>query len=287
MSPGDEHGYGEPARAGEDGGYVYGGGGGQTRLRVPDNDPYGGARRGGRSSSRSLVTVVGVVVLLIAAIAFANRGGDDAATSSGTNSSNPKAAPTAASGAKPVRTKNGAGIPAGFARSQEGAQSAAANYAVVLGSTGMFQPDTRHTIVDAVYTADAASRLRTALDQAYSADFLAKMGLDAAGNAPQGSTFVSRVIPAGTTVLAYSDTTAQVSVWYVGLIGMSGQKSTDPVTTSWKTWTFSLRWADGDWKVVTDTQTDGPSPVPGDDKAATSDEISKAIETYGGFTYAR
>ena len=32
---------------------------------------------------------------------------------------------------------------------------------------------------------------------------------------------------------------------------------------------------------------DGPNPVPGDDRAADSDEITKAIDEYGGFTYAR
>ncbi|MFI2437276.1 hypothetical protein [Streptomyces sp. NPDC018693] len=276
---------------GGDGGYVYGGGG-QTRLRLPDNDPYGGARRRGRSSSRSLVTVVGVVVLLIAAIAFANRGGDDSAASAQggggrTGAGEPKTSSTAATGTEPVTTKSAAGIPSGFAHTEQGAQSAAANYAVVLGSTGMFHRDSRHTIVDTVYTADKATALQSALDQAYSADFLAKMGLDADGNAPEGSTFVSRVVPVGTTVQQYADTTAKIAVWYVGLIGMSGETSTDPVTTSWKTWTFELRWVDGDWKVADGKQTEGPAPVPGDDKASTSDEISKAIEEYGGFTYAR
>ncbi|MFF6985559.1 hypothetical protein [Streptomyces sp. NPDC010273] len=279
MSPGDEH---ETS-----GGY---GGTGQTRTRLPQSgtDIYGGARRGGRSSSRSLVTVVGVVVLLIAAIAFANRGdgtssSNDSTTSSG---SKPDASSTTASGTKPVQTKIG-GIPSGFARTQQGAQSAAANYSVSLGSTGMFQKDIRHSLVNSLYTSSAAAKLTGPMDQAYSADFLGKLGLDANGNAPTGSTFVSRVIPVGTTVQQYSDNDAKVAVWYVGLIGMSGQASTDPVTTSWKTWTFDLQWSDGDWKIVTDSQKDGPAPVPGDDTAATSDEISKAIDEYGGFTYAR
>ncbi|MFE0457013.1 hypothetical protein ACFW2D_38200 [Streptomyces sp. NPDC058914] len=268
----DEHDYGEPTG---------------TRVRLPDADPYGGARRPGRSSSRSLVTVVGVVVLLIAAIAFANRGGDDSPSSSATGDTDkPKAAPTAATGTKPVQMKMG-GIPAGYARDEQGAQSAAANYAVALGSTGMFQKESRHAIVGTVYTADAAAGLQAPMDQAYSADFLAKLGLDENGNAPEGDTFVSRVVPVGTTVQAYTSTTAKVAVWYLGLIGMSGETSTDPVTSSWKTWTFDLQWAGDDWKIVTDEQKDGPAPVPGDDRAASSDEISKAIEEYGGFTYAR
>lgn len=266
------------------GGYA---GTGQTRTRLPESggDLYGGARRGGRSSSRSLVTVVGVVVLLIAAIAFANRGSDDS-DSAGGNENQPKSSTTAASGSRPVEGKTG-GIPAGFAQDEVGVQSAAANYAVALGSTGMFQTDTRHAIVDTLYTPDAAAKLKGPMDQAYSTDFLSKLGLDANGNPPEGSTFVSRVVPVGTTVQQYNGSSAKVAVWYMGLIGMSGENSTDPVTSTWKTWTFDLRWAGGDWKIVKDSQKDGPAPVPGDDRAAASEEISKAIEEYGGFTYAR
>ncbi|MFK0061772.1 hypothetical protein ACIQTN_21350 [Streptomyces werraensis] len=259
---------------------------GRTRTRLPEasGDPYGGARRNGRSSSRSLVTVVGVVVLLIAAIAFANRGGGDSDAEEGGDS--PKAAATAPTGEKPV-SAGASGIPAGFAHDRQGAESAAANYAVVLGSGGMFKKDSRHSILGAIYTPDATEKLRPAMDQAYSADFLSKLGLDANGNPPQGSTFVSRTIPVGTKVEQYDDNSARVAVWYMGLIGMSGEKSTDPVTTTWKTWTFELQWIDGDWKISADTQKDGPAPVPGDDRAASSEEISKAVEEYGGFTYAR
>ncbi|MCX5265034.1 hypothetical protein [Streptomyces sp. NBC_00199] len=282
MTPGDENDYGEPTRTDE--GHRYGG----TRLRLPEDDPYGGARRGARGPSRSMVTVVGVVVVLIAAIAFANRGGDDSSSGSSapTGGDKPNATSTTPTGTKPVQSKTG-GIPSGFAHTKQGAESAAANFAVALGSTGMFQKDSRHDLVDTVYTATAAAALKAPMDQAYSTDFLARMGLDADGNAPQGDTFVSRVVPVGTTAQSYSAASAKVAVWYLGLIGMSGTTSTDPVTSSWKTWTFDLQWTDGDWKIVHDAQQDGPAPVPGDDAAATSDEISKAIEEYGGFTYAR
>ncbi|ANH92233.1 hypothetical protein A8713_14535 [Streptomyces sp. SAT1] len=284
MSLGDEHGHGDSARADSD---PYGGG--QTRTRLPDRagDPYGGARRGARSSSRGVVTVVAVVVLLIAAIAFANRGsGSSGSASRGGSGARAEAAATAPTGTRPVTTRT-AGLPSGFAHDQQGAQSAAANYAVTLGSTGMFKKDSRHSIVNLLYTPEAAAKLQDPLDHAYSADFLARMGLDANGNSPAGSTFVSRVTPVGTTVRQYSATDARISVWYVGLIGMSKAATTDPITSSWKTWTFDLRWNQNDWKIVSDTQQNGPAPVPGDDKAATSDQIRKAIEEYGGFTYAR
>ncbi|NBE56273.1 hypothetical protein GUY60_33540, partial [Streptomyces sp. YC537] len=169
----------------------------------------------------------------------------------------------------------------------EGVQSAAANYAAALGSDGMFSTGTRHDIVDSLYTRDAAAKLQGPMDKAYSPDFLGQMGLDENGKAPKGSTFVSRTIPVGTKVAQYSNDRARVSVWYTGLIGMSGSNSTDPVRTTWKTWTFDLSWTAGDWKITKDSQKDGPAPVPGDESAATSKDISEAVEQYGGFTYAR
>ncbi|ARP71417.1 hypothetical protein LK07_18480 [Streptomyces pluripotens] len=260
---------------------------GHTRTRLPESDPYGSTpRRPGRSSSRGLITVVGVVVLLIAAIAFANRGGGSSTDGSSGKGSAPQTSSTAASGTRPVDTKSG-GIPSGFAHTKQGAQSAAANYAVVLGSDGMFNKASRHRIVETIYTPTASKKLQGAMDGAYSPDFLSKMGLDANGGPPKGSTFVSRTVPIGTKVVQYANTRAEVSVWYMGLIGMSGDSSTNPVTSTWKTWTCELQWLNGDWKILADSQKDGPAPVPGDDKAASSDDISKAIEQYGGFTYAR
>ncbi|MFF7471207.1 hypothetical protein [Streptomyces sp. NPDC008092] len=277
MSLGDEPGYPET---------------GHTRTRLPEGDPYGGAsRRGGRSSSRSLVTVVGVVVLLIAAIAFANRGGNDnSSDSSGTgstgNGSRPETSSTAASGTKPVETKSD-GIPTGYAHTQQGAQSAAANYSTALGSDGMFITATRHSIVQTVADPGVMNSMQSGFDADYSADFLKKAGLNADGTAPQGSTFVNRTLPAGTKVTSYSDTAATVEVWCNGLFGMAGEKSTTPVTSNWFTITMKLSWNGGDWKVLESGQTTGPTPVTGDNSVSGTDEISKAVQEFGGFTYAR
>lgn len=288
MSQGDERGYGDEPSGRTDDAYSTLGGTRQTRTRLPGGDEGDGYGRRPARNSRSLVMIVGVVVLLIAAIAFANQGGNGDEGSGGNGKEPPAAGagPTAATGTKPVQGKNGT-IASGFAHDEQGAQSAAANYAVALGSAGMFNKDSRHDIVNTVYTAKAASELKGPQDSAYSADFLGKLGLDPDGKAPQGSVFVSRTIPVGTKVVAYSAMTTTVDVWYTGLIGMAGPGSTDPVSTSWKTWTAELAWVDDDWKIASDKQKDGPAPVPGDVAASTSDEISKAVEEYGGFTYAR
>ncbi|MFI5859750.1 hypothetical protein [Streptomyces parvulus] len=267
MSLGDDH--------QSSGGY---GGTGQTRTRLPDAD--GGPRRGARSSSRSLVTVVGVVVLLIAAIAFANRGGDDSASPDDEAAAgNPKTSATAPSGTQPVQS--------GFAHDEQGAQSAAANYAVALVSADILKPARRDEIVRQVFVTDKQAALADKFDKAYNKQFLSSIGLDANGNATRGSTYVSRTMPIGTKATQYTDAAATVDVWCTGVFGTAGEKTTDPVSSDWFTMTLQLRWVDGDWKVDSFSQKDGPAPVPGDNKASSADEMSKAVQEYGGFTYAR
>ncbi|MFD9030487.1 hypothetical protein ACFVZW_04860 [Streptomyces sp. NPDC059567] len=268
------------------------GGSGQTRTRLPEGgtgDVYGGARRPPARSSRSLITVVGVVVLLIAAIAFANRGnGDDTET---TGAAQGKAtgsdAPTAATGVRPVTGKN-AQIPTGFARDEQGAQSAAVNYSVPLGSADMFIANRRHEIVNSVYSPDAAAERGDDLDKVYSdKGFLARIGLREDGTAPSGLTFISRVIPVGSKTESYTRDRATVAVWYSSLFGMAGEGSKSPVSESWYTTTYQLQWVNGDWKVTDFDQKDGPVPVGRDQRASGAEEMADAVDKFGGFTYAR
>ncbi|MET9105778.1 hypothetical protein [Streptomyces zhihengii] len=279
MSLGDEHGGGRTSD-----GF---GGSGQTRTRLPgagEGDGYGGPRRPVRPS-RSLIGVVGVVVLLIAAIAFANQGSGDGGDAAD-GAKPPGANPTSATGTRPVEGKSG-DIPTGYAQDEQGAQSAAANYTAVLGSDGMFNKERRREIVSAIADTSTRSELQSGFDADYSADFLAQIGLNPDGTAPTGSTFVNRTMPAGTKVLKYSDDTAEIDVWCVGLFGLTGEKSTKPVTNGWFTVTVKLKWTDSDWKVLETSQRNGPTPVTGDNQVSGSDEIADAVNGFGGFTYAR
>jgi hypothetical protein len=273
---GDEYGAGDEPRTGT-----------RTRLPGEDGDVYG-VGKGPSRPGRSLLMVVGVVVLLIAAIAFANRSGGDGGDQAAGTGGAPGAAPTAPTGDKPVRASDDAtGIPSGFAHTQQGAQSAAANYAVALGGDGMFDPDRRHAIVKAVSAPSALQRLQSNFDADYSTALNKKIGLDAAGDAPAGATFVNRTIPVGTDATEYSDGKATVEVWCTSLFGIAGKDSTKPVTTSWFTVTFDLTWAGSDWKVTGSSQKSGPTPVGSDDTVSDADTISGAVKKYGGFTYAR
>ncbi|MFJ3752202.1 hypothetical protein [Streptomyces rubiginosohelvolus] len=289
MSPGDEHDYRGKDQGGRaDDPYSTLGGTRQTRTRLPDGDPGNPTARRPVRNSRSLVTITGIVVLLVAAIAFANRGGgsDDDASPGAKSSGAAGSGPTTATGTKPVEGKNGT-IPSGFARDEQGAQSAAANYAVALVSAEILKPAQRPAIVNQIFAADKAVELKDKFDKAYDKEFLDKVGLGEDGNAADGMTYVSRTAPVGTKVTAYSPSEVTVEVWCTGVFGTAGVSSTNPVSNDWFTMTLKLRWAEGDWKVESFSQKDGPAPVNTDRTASNADEIADAVRDFGGFTYAR
>ncbi|UKY51980.1 hypothetical protein [Streptomyces inhibens] len=266
---------------------------GQTRTRLPESDGelYGSGRRSRAGlSSRNLVTIVGVIVLLLAAIAFANRGGsgnNESASNDSPKDTGPAARPTTPTGTKPVTGKNGT-IASGFAKTEQGAESAAANYVVALSSGGMYKSDQRDAIVDAVYTSSAAAARKESLRKVYTdPKFLGRIGLKPDGNAPTGMTFVSRANPVGTKAEKFEGTTATIAVWYSTLFGIAGQGSQKPVVESWYTSTMQMQWVNGDWKLADFTQKAGPAPIGGDQTAATAKDMSKAVQGFGGFTYAR
>ncbi|WP_328904948.1 hypothetical protein OG230_19205 [Streptomyces sp. NBC_00234] len=287
MSQGDDHGYGGDSGGRGDDPYSTLGGTRQTRTRLPDGEGGDHGRRPARNS-RSLVMVVGVVVLLIAAIAFANRGGggNEEASGGAKKPGTTGSGPTAPTGTKPVQGKNGT-IASGFAHDEQGAQSAAANYAVALVSAEILKPDRRGEIVRQIFVAQRVGELEAKFNEAYSSEFLEKVGLDENGNAAEGMTYVSRTAPVGTKVTAYSTTSATVEVWCTGVFGTAGVSSTNPVSNDWFTMTLKLQWAGEDWKVDSFAQKEGPAPVNTDRTASNADEIARAVEEYGGFTYAR
>jgi hypothetical protein len=246
------------------------------------------------------VTVVSIIVLLIAALAFANRGSHHSAAGAGTDdngssstagssgSHGGSSAPTAPTGEKPVTGKSAAGIPSGFAHTEQGAQSAAANYAVALGGDGMFDANRRHQIVSAVYAPSATAKVQGDLDKAYAdTAFLQRIGLKPNGTAPTGMTFISRVNPVGAKTVKFAGDSATVSIWYSSLFGLAGEGSTNPVSESWYTNTFDMTWSGNDWKITSFQQKDGPAPVGRDQAAASAQDMTDAVSGFGGFTYAR
>jgi hypothetical protein len=260
---------------------------GTTRTRLPEGGSTT-ARRPPARSSRTLVTVVGVFVLLIAALAIATHGTGSGSSSSAAGPHAPHATSTAPTGTRPPTASAATPIPTTYPHTPEGAQSAAANYAVALGGNGMFSADSRHQIVATVYAPDVTASRQKQFDTAYTdPQFLKRVGLTSSGTAPAGMTFVSRADPVGTKLDSATSGAATVEVWYSSLFGLAGNGSTTPVAESWYTDTFQLTWTANTWKVVNFGQKDGPAPVGHDQTASSAQAITDAVNGFGGLTYAR
>ncbi|MFJ5119062.1 MULTISPECIES: hypothetical protein [unclassified Kitasatospora] len=263
-----------------------------TRTRLPVGEqPSSQVSARQPRPLRTLLTVLVVVTLLVVAISIANRGKADPGASGTAGRSADGATATAGagpgpSGEQPVSTTTN-GIAGGFPHTDQGAQSAAVNYAVAIGSADMFRAESRHTIVATIADPGAAAALQARLDQGFSPETAARFGVDAQGRPPKGQTFVSRTIPVGAKSSAYSEESVKVEVWCTGLFGLAGERSIRPVSEEWFTLTLNLRWTGTDWKLTDFSRVAGPAPVPPDQQAATSEEITGAVEQFGGFRYAR
>lgn len=257
----------------------------RTRLPVGEQPVLPSGRR--PRPLRTLLTVLGVAALLVAAIALANRGKPVPSHTAGAGggATPGAAAPTAPTGRRPVGD-TADGIAVHYPHTRQGAESAAANYAVALGSADMFRASTRHAILATISDPAAAHSLETGSDAAYDAQ-AKQYGLGPDGSAPAGLTFVMRTIPVGTRTTAYQPGQATVEVWCNGLQGLAGTGSTRPVSESWFTGILRLHWAGGDWKVAAYDQKRGPAPVSGADPASGAREITDAVQQFGGFRYAR
>ncbi len=263
----------------------------RTRLPVGEQASLQPAGRQARPL-RNLLTVLVVVTLLVLAISIANRGKTVPSPGAGPSDSQAAGAPppaataTAPSGDQPVSTTSN-GVGTGYPHTEQGAQSAAANYAVALGGTDMFRPDGRRTILATIADPAAIGALQTRLDQAITPEVLTGYGLDAQGKAPKDLTFVSRATPVGTRTDGYTADSTKALVWCVGLGGLAGASSTKPVAENWYTLTLTLRWTGTDWKLTDFSRQSGPAPVPADQQAANAQEITGAVQQFGGFRYAR
>ncbi|MFE7588781.1 hypothetical protein ACFU6K_05220 [Kitasatospora sp. NPDC057512] len=259
----------------------------RTRTRLPVGEQSSPQQNHHQSRPlRALLAVLVVVTLLVVAIAIANRVTPGSGSGTGGASADRAGAGPAPSGDQPVGTTVN-GIPTGYPHTEPGAQSAATNYAVAIGSADMFRTDSRHGIIATIADPGALAGLQGRLDQGFGGDTATRYGLDAQGHAPKGLTFVSRTVPVGAKSTSYSDGDAKVEVWCTGLTGLAGEHSVQPVTTNWFTLTLSLHWTGSDWKLTDYTSRQGPAPLPADQQAATADEITGAVQQFGGFRLAR
>ncbi len=165
------------------------------------------------------------------------------------SSAPPRAAPASATTPGP-RSESAAGVPTGFARSRAGAIAAAATY-VRQGQR----------IVD-LPVAERPSALQTIAAHAAAEGYVAQASAQLAeldGVALRGQGHVTWDVSVLATRLdAYTSRRARVSLWRVGVLSVAGL--TSPLA-EWTTVAYDLVWEQGDWKVWSETQMAGPTPM--------------------------
>jgi hypothetical protein len=246
----------------------------RTRVLLP-TAPTAHRRRTGHGR-RGLGVAVVIGALILAAVVGESIGSPERRPARAPDPGRQAQQPAAPTGDAASSYPNG----------RDGAQSAATNYVVELGGAAMFNADRRHELVRRIADPAVEPALQQQLDAAFGA-VMAKFGLDEQGRPPAGLTFVCRVLPVGVRLLDYTGTTARVAVWTAGIIGLAGPKSTRPVAEAWSTTTVTLRWTGADWKWVTFSQQDGPTPVSGLQPPSSADDVADAVRTFGEPRYAR
>ncbi|NUR57912.1 MAG: hypothetical protein HOV87_04300 [Catenulispora sp.] len=172
----------------------------------------------------------------------------------------------------------------GYPDTQQGAQAAAANYFAAFASDAMVHPDSRHKLVQTIADPAIAAGLQKSLDDAFTRG-LKGFGLDAQGTPPKGQTLVYRNVPIGVSMQSYAGQKAVVAVWGIGIAGLAGPGSTEPVTQTWNTLTTTLTWVGGDWRLNAFEQADGPTPV-STQQASIPADLQKAVEQFSRLRYA-
>ena len=271
----------------------------QTVIRLP-KDPYRTDYPAPRARRARVVLALAAVTVVVAAVIALNshgggKGDGAQGASTGVGGGVPPATASTGVGGTAGSTGGDAGAPAfpsltsqgaltGYPDTQDGAKSAAANYFAAIASEAMVHPDSRHKLIAAIADPGIVTDLQQRLDEAF-ARGLKGFGLDAEGNPPKGQTLVYRNVPIGVSVQSYANDKAVVAVWGIGISGIAGPGSTQPVTQTWNTLTTTLTWVGGDWRMNAFDQADGPTPV-STQQASVPADIQKAVEQFSRLRYA-
>lgn len=160
-----------------------------------------------------------------------------------------------------------AGVPAGFARTEEGAVAAAASYV----TTGNILLGLDPLAVEAAVRQMASDRTAAhQIEEAQSRLSEARSAL-AAGNGPVHF----RQASIAARLEDWSPQGARVAVWNVGVLSRAGVA---PPQAGWAISTLELVWEHDDWKILAETITPGPAPIPNASASpATSEQFAAAL----------
>lgn len=197
-----------------------------------------GPPRSGRSRRRGLLAAGAVAsLLLLAAGLYIGR-------------TTAPDAPVDGAPAGPGPTRLVEGVAVGYARSQQGAVAAAANYTTVLGDKRNLDPGFGQRVYPVFALPDVVDELLQR-----SRDFAARHG-GATGLAADPR-LVLRAAPVGYRLERYTPDEAVIAVWAV--VAAAGTAEL-PLATTWGTEQLTLRWVDEDWRIAAITRASGPTP---------------------------
>jgi hypothetical protein len=150
-------------------------------------------------------------------------------------------------------TRTVAGVPAGYARTREGAVAAMAAYGHALADPRVqLDDDRRGTVAAAVGTSRYARTLRDARA------VFASLRAGPVGQALRpGARAVFLAVPIAYRMLSYDGSTAVIKGWGVAIT--ASDTGLTPAA-DWATTTTTAVWERGDWKVDRVSSTAGPAP---------------------------
>jgi hypothetical protein len=168
----------------------------------------------------------------------------------------------------PARVERG--IPQGFAHSEAGAVAAASAFV----RTGQALLD-----MDPLAAADATTKMAAKATASAQARAITDQLAQVRDSLAKGSGPIAywQAVLAARTV-SYSDATAQVAVWNVGVLARAGIA---PPQAGWAISTLTLVWERGDWRLQSESIAPGPAPIPNDSAPpATAEALTAALRDF-------
>lgn len=193
------------------------------------------------------------------------------------------AKPNAVGSGRPSGLKLLDGVPVGYPHTEAGAVQAAVNYQMARSTAPYFtDQNVRHRILAAMMTSQQLGR-QTLNDDTGMRQVLTSLGI----TSDTKDRLVARGSAMGTKVTTYADPVATVEVWMAGLVGTTDKSSPMPVSASWVTYTMTLQWQAGDWKLSSVNSVNGPTPLDtGSDNPTSVDEFRIADREFNAPPYA-
>jgi hypothetical protein len=221
-----------------------------------------------------VVGVIAVVCAFLAGVAVSRGGYQEGGRSSASGASDSTTATTNDFGHGPTAIV--AGVPAGFARTSDGAVAAAA--AIVTTGQALLDVDPLSAETGIRQMASMAGA-----DRQVSQALTDLAGLREALRSGTGP-IVFRQGVIATRLVSFTHEAATVEVWSVGVLARRGIA---PPQAGWRTSQLELIWERGDWHLDSERVQPGPAPVLDDSAVpATADQFVGALDGFEAVTVA-